>query len=214
MGVVAVLVALATAATPTLGRPWGPYQKGYGEVKPRTIFGGGDPTGLVEHVRWRSWGGRAIGSGIGYWNWPGLGVSDGTVRARAVVVAYDLGRCRGKPAYRKLQWYFPKYGGVFDRWDAMDICTPAVGPSRPYRKCGAVALRSPPGRASHIQAAGLTCRRARAILAASPSARYVRRRGRFRAAGLYCGSEGKGGGDPPLLECARGHIDIFFEVSA
>ena len=213
MGLAAVFVALATAATPTLGRQWAPHQKGYGQVKPRTIFNGGDPTGLVQQVRWRSWGGRrAIGSGIGYWLWPGLGVADGSVRARAVVVAYDLGRCRGKPAYRKIQWYFPRYGGVFDRYNASDICTGVLAPGPPYRTCGAVALRSPPGRASHIQATGLTCRRARAIVAGSPSARYVRRRGRFRAAGLYCGSEGKSGGSPPLLECARGRVDILYQV--
>jgi hypothetical protein len=215
MGFVAVVVALATAGTPTLGRQWAPNQKGYGRVAPRTIFGGGDPTGLVEHVRWRHWGARrAIGNGIGNWVWPGLGVADGIVRTRAVVVAYDLGPCRGKRAYRKIQWYFPKYGGVFDRYNADDICTGALGPSRPYRKCGAVRLRSPAGRASHIEAAGVSCPRARAILAGSPSARYVRRRGRFRAAGLYCGSEGNRGGIPPLFECARGRVDIFYGVTA
>ena len=103
MRLVAILVTVMTggtaAAVPTLGRQWAPNQKGYGKVEPRTIFNGGDPTGLVQHVRWTRWGRpRALGSGFGYWVWPGLGVADGSTRSRAVVVAYDLGRCRGRLA--------------------------------------------------------------------------------------------------------------------
>lgn len=219
MRLVAVLLTFltggASAVAPTLGRQWAPNQKGYGRVEPGTIFNGGDPTGLVQHVRWKHWGqSRAVGSGIGFWVWPGRGVADGTIRSRAVVVAYDLGRCRRKLAYRRIQWFYPKYGESFDLRNYINTCTGEYSPEQPYRKCGAVALRSPPGRARQIEAGGLTCRKAREIVAGSPSARYLHRGGRFRHAGLYCGSEGDRGGIPPVFECARARVDIVYEVVA
>src|SRR5690242_5464978 len=45
-------------AAPTLGTTWAPSQQGYGEVRPRVIFNGGDPTGLVQNISWTSWGGE------------------------------------------------------------------------------------------------------------------------------------------------------------
>jgi hypothetical protein len=45
------------SAQPVLGRSWGvapQYQHGYGEVRPTQIDNGGDPTGLVDNVQWRS----------------------------------------------------------------------------------------------------------------------------------------------------------------
>lgn len=40
--------------------------KGFGRVKPREIFYGSDPTGLVCDIHWHSWGGRvARGTGVG-----------------------------------------------------------------------------------------------------------------------------------------------------
>ena len=207
----------AAVATPTLGRIWAPNQSGYGEIKPSRIFNGGDPTGLIRHVRWTRWGQkRAVGSGIAYWVWPGLGVADGTIASRAVVVAYDLGRCHGKPAYLRIAWFFPKYGESFDPRDSMNICTGQDSSSqRHYDTCGAVALRSPPGHASHIDAAGVTCAKARKLIAGSASARYLHRGGRFRVDGLYCGSEGdRAVGPPALFECARGRVDIVYHVTA
>ena len=55
-----------------------------------------------------------------------------------------------------------------------------------YRSCGYVALRSPPGFASGIRATGITCVRARRIVAGSPSRRYLYTGGRFRASGFGC----------------------------
>src|SRR5699024_1388460 len=40
----------------------------------------------------------------------------------ATLVAYDLGRCAGHRAYRKLQWFFPTHGGAFDPAAGMEIC--------------------------------------------------------------------------------------------
>src|SRR5579864_5025064 len=55
------------AAVPTLGQPAGVFAhgQGFGQVRPAEIFNGGDPTGLVTQVDWRSWGGaQAIATGI------------------------------------------------------------------------------------------------------------------------------------------------------
>jgi hypothetical protein len=207
--------SLVATAVPTLGRVWAPAQAGYGQVKPAKINNGGDPTGLVWHVRWDHWGmRRAVGRGVAYFAWPGLGVADGTVAAPAVVVAYDLGSCRGKLAYRKIEWFFPKYGGTFIPEDYTNICAGGAGPGLPYRNCGGDAVRSPAGQARRIEASGLTCQRARTLVANSPSVRYLHRGGRFRYAGFFCGSEGDHGAVGPTVsfECARGRIDILWEL--
>jgi len=44
---------------PVLGRLAGVFAQGtgFGRARPRKIFNGGDPTGLVTKVSWQSWGG-------------------------------------------------------------------------------------------------------------------------------------------------------------
>lgn len=214
--VVAAALPAGGGSVPTLGQKWAPYQKGYGDVRPARIFNGGDPTGLVWHVRWTGWGERrAVGHGVAYFVWPGLGVADGSTATPAVVVAYDLGTCRGKRAYRKLEWFFPRYGGSFDAQGYTNICTgdqPSGSPSP--RHCAGVAFRSPPGKARNIQALGVPCRKARTLVARSPWARYLHSGGRFRYAGLFCGSEGdRTLGPPASFECSRGRVTISFDVS-
>jgi hypothetical protein len=118
------VIGAYSAALPVLGRTWGPYQRGYGEVKPYAIDNGGDPTGIVEHVHWRSWGAdRAVGHGVGYFQPPGKIVADSVVEP-ASVVAFDLGTCNGLRAYNAIQWYYPQHGEKFDptRW-YINICT-------------------------------------------------------------------------------------------
>jgi hypothetical protein len=207
----AVVAAGSPAAVPRLGRKGAPSQRGYGEVRPTRIDNGGDPTGLLWRVHWTRWGlARAIGRGFGYFNWPGLGVADGTVPAPAVVIAYDLGTCRGQLSYRKIKWFFPRYGESFITQNYIDICNGGQGPTPSARRCGRVALRSTARQARSIEALGVTCRRARALIAGSPSLRYLRRGGRFRYAGLFCGSEGDTAGQPALFECVRGRVDILY----
>jgi hypothetical protein len=215
VGQAVAMRSASPGAVPTLGRKWAPFQAGYGEVKPSKINNGGDPTGLVWRVRWTGWGQqRATARGIGYFLWPGLGVADGTSAARAVVIAYDLGSCRSQLAYRKIEWFFPKCGGVFIPEGFTNICTGGGGRERSPRECGRVAVRSPAGQASHIEALGVTCQRARALVANSPSVRYLHRGGRFRYAGLFCGSEGKRVvGIPAQFECARGRIDMVYDLT-
>jgi hypothetical protein len=102
-----VLPTLGVAAsTPNSGRGWG-------LVKPSEVYNGGDPTGLVQHIHWSSWGGaRAVGKGTGYYEAPGVDVA-GSVPATATIVAFDLGKCDGKPAYNSVEWYYPEKGQQF-----------------------------------------------------------------------------------------------------
>lgn len=111
----------AAASMPVLGTPWAPGQEGYGKPHPKTIYNGGDPTGLVTDVRWQSWGEpKAVGEGTGLYA-PGI-VADGH-KAPARVIAFDLGMCNGILAYRAIEWYFPQYGENFDPHTYINICT-------------------------------------------------------------------------------------------
>jgi hypothetical protein len=118
----AVRIDVSRSAAPTLGIVWSPDQKGYGQVKPTTIYNGGDPTGLVEHVRWQRWGEpRAIGTGIG-WRPPDNGGVSESEHLRAKVVAWNLGMCRGRLAYRAINWYYPTRGDRFNPGLYTNIC--------------------------------------------------------------------------------------------
>ncbi|HEY5431654.1 MAG TPA: hypothetical protein VIK04_21260 [Solirubrobacteraceae bacterium] len=220
MATVTAILAAAAAAqagtAPTLGISRAPSQEGYGQVEPRTIFNGGDPTGLVTHVHWTHWGQpRAMGSGIGDWVWPGLSVAGGSTPVRATVVAFDLGSCAGRPAYRKIAWYFPSRGQTFDARQFINICTGRYSTYQPrYARCGSASLIAPSGDASQIRATGVSCATARSIVGGTPAVSYARRGGRFRAHSLYCGTQGGGSlADPALFECAFGATDILFDVS-
>jgi hypothetical protein len=108
---------------PILAGPWGMGQKGYGHVKPSTIFNGGDPTGLVQHIHWTSWGGsRAVGAGIGTYVGSHQDVAEGTQQI-ARVVLFQLGYCRGRRAYNAIEWYFPQHGERFNPRQYINACT-------------------------------------------------------------------------------------------
>lgn len=117
-------VSSLPTAMPVLGRRWRPsFQQGYGEVKPATIFNGGDPTGRVIQVRWLSWGTlRATGRGLGWYVGSSQSVAGGKLEP-ATVVAFNLGTCRGKLMYQAIEWFFPKYGQKFDPGTYINICT-------------------------------------------------------------------------------------------
>jgi hypothetical protein len=115
----------AAAGVPTLGQLAGDFAhgEGYGQVKPSKIFNGGDPTGLVSHVVWSSWGGaQASGTGTSDYVGPNQAVLDGTEEP-ATVVAFDLGTCDGKLMYQAIEWYFPQHGQSFNPNTYQDICT-------------------------------------------------------------------------------------------
>jgi hypothetical protein len=95
-----------------------PNGSGWGSAHPRTIFNGGDPSGLVTDVRWRGWGGRtafAIGRSSIFKPKGGYYPRLVTIELHAVA----LGRCRagGPLAYRRLYVREPSYpGGPLGRW--------------------------------------------------------------------------------------------------
>jgi hypothetical protein len=115
----------APAPVPTLGQPAGVFAhgQGFGQVRPPKIFNGGDPTGLVTHVAWKSWGGaRAVAAGISDYVGPNETVAGGR-QEPVSVVAFNLGTCGGKLMYRAVEWYFPQDKQAFDPGHYEDICT-------------------------------------------------------------------------------------------
>jgi hypothetical protein len=98
------------------------HGSGFGLVKPSTIDNGGDPSGVVIHISWTSWGGsQAVGTGIGCW--VGAGPIAACRQEPATVIAFDLGTCDGRPMYRAVEWYFPQHGQAFDGDNYEDVCS-------------------------------------------------------------------------------------------
>ncbi len=97
--------------------------KGLGAAHPHEISLGGDALSYVGEIHWRNWGApRAIGHGVAWYLPPGTrSVSEGHSEA-ATIVAFDLGTCKGKLAYRKLEWFFPAHGGHFKAANGGDLC--------------------------------------------------------------------------------------------
>ena len=95
-----------------------PNGKGFGTSKPRTIYNGGVPSGLVTQIRWRNWGSaRATGIGKNAIYKPGGGyyARKATIHLRAT----RRGRCPNadRPAYRRLEARLPsRPGGKLGRW--------------------------------------------------------------------------------------------------
>lgn len=74
----ALSASTAIAATaPVLGWKGAfSFGKGFGAVKPRTVYLGGDPTGDVKSISWPDWGTqRPYGYGMGWC--PGSSVANG-----------------------------------------------------------------------------------------------------------------------------------------
>ena len=109
--------ATAAAIEPILSPKAYPYlrdglhgTKGFGQVKPHTIFYGGDPTGLVCSIDWYRWGGPvARGVGIALYVGANESVAQGH-SAKVNVVASNLGTWKGRPAYNRLSWFFTNGG--------------------------------------------------------------------------------------------------------
>ena len=116
-------VPTPAASSPVLGAAWAPGVQGYGKARPAGLSSNGDPTGIVYHLTWSSWGGAtATGTGIAEYLAPGQSVAQGSPE-HATVVAFDLGTCNGTAAYRAIEWYFPGHGQHFDPTRYFDACT-------------------------------------------------------------------------------------------
>jgi hypothetical protein len=108
---------------PVVGTSWAKGVQGYGQVEPQTISNNGDPTSLVTHITWSSWGGgTAYGTGISTWVPPGQPTVNG-VQEPVTVVVFNLGTCAGKPGYNAVDWYFPQHGQQFSSDRYFNACT-------------------------------------------------------------------------------------------
>jgi hypothetical protein len=117
--VVATVPSFAAAPTVVLGsRAFAPHGSGWGTAHPDEIFNGGDPSGLVSHIRWSRWGGpSASGQGENAIFRPHGGYYRQLVSIE--LRATDRGRCSetGPLAYRQLYAREPsRPGGRFGKW--------------------------------------------------------------------------------------------------
>jgi hypothetical protein len=117
------LAGLAFASSvPVLGSAHGfTGSKGLGTVKPKTVFLGGDPTGLFKNVTWIGWGSStATGKGTGSYVPPGKPTAQ-AVKAPATLVVADLGTCHAKKAYKQMSVSFT-YKGKQRAGKSVHIC--------------------------------------------------------------------------------------------
>lgn len=104
-----------------------PYGKGWGKSRPKTIYNGGVPSGLVTKIRWTGWGSaEAQGRGKVATYRPGGGYYNKLVKIK--LRALGLGTCASrpsKPAYtRLLAKVQEKPGGRYGEWFlwGLDLC--------------------------------------------------------------------------------------------
>ena len=119
--VLVVQGAFADVSVPVLGSK-AAFQngKGFGAVKPREVYLGGDPTGDVQSISWHHWGSqRSVGFGRGWC--PGQSVAAGHPCTASLHV-YGLGRCHGRHAYLHVAFYF-KNGRHWSAGSRWNICT-------------------------------------------------------------------------------------------
>jgi hypothetical protein len=208
-----------SSAIPVLGHRWGAGQAGYGLVRPTRIFNGGDPTGLVEHIRWSSWGGPiAVGTGTAEYVWPGTSVASNANTTPARVIAYHKGTCRGLTAYTAVTWYFPQYGETFNpKTPTYNICTgsfpdaTAAASAHPAA-CPDVTVVGSTTPATSVQVVRATCDAAAQLIASLPVERYRHAGGRFTHGRFRCGTQGDSSLDTAIFECSDGQQDLLFNI--
>jgi hypothetical protein len=123
-------VSASDSPVPVLGQLTGVFAhgKGFGQVRPAEVDNGGDPTGLVTGITWKSWGGAtATGTGTGSWDPPGQPVA-ASLPQPATIVAFNLGTCDGKLMYQAVEWYFPQHGQAFNPAMYENVCTGSYVP--------------------------------------------------------------------------------------
>jgi hypothetical protein len=119
LALVAPAVDATAPAEIVLGaKAFAPVGAGFGTVKPRKIFNGGDPSGLVLDITWSRWGApTATGTGKTAIFKPSGGFYPRLVQAE--LRASRLGRCtsQGPLAYTRLQARVPsRPGGPLGKW--------------------------------------------------------------------------------------------------
>jgi hypothetical protein len=201
----------AVESAPRLGSEYHPGLTGFGLVRPKEIFLGGDPTGLVRHIHWSAWGtSQAVGSGEAEYDWPGTAAAANGLSSGARVVAFHLGGCRGRRSYNALEWYFPKYGQRFDAHRYIDACTGETVGVPKLVSCPDVTLEDRAGRATAIVVSAMSCESASRLIAEAPVAQYVPEGGRFMQSGFRCGTEG--GDSGAVFSCEKGPLEFAYTV--
>lgn len=136
------------AVQPSLGVLAGIFSqgKGFGEVRPSEFYNGGDPTGRLTHVVWKSWGGpRALGTGVSEYVAPDQDVAEGTEQP-ARIIAFKLGSCFGDYVYQAVEWFFPQHGGSFNPAQYENVCTGAFVTVAPAaRACSSRQIKAANG---------------------------------------------------------------------
>lgn len=109
---------------PVLGRS-GVYQDsvGFGQMKPRSIFLGGEAESAVVQITWTSWGAaQATGQGTGCY-YSGTQLASECTHEQVTLFAFDRGMCERTFMYQKLEYVFKTEGETFDPTHAMNVCT-------------------------------------------------------------------------------------------
>ena len=127
-GAATVATANGTSSVVLGSAAFAPHGEGWGTTRPPKLFNGGDPSGLVTHIHWASWGGStAIGYGLNPIFKPGGGYY--SHMARIELRAHTLGKCssRGPRAYTQLSFRVPsRPGGPLGPWEpwsgAKSVC--------------------------------------------------------------------------------------------
>lgn len=105
-----------------------PSGQGWGTAEPKKLFNGGVPSGLIDHIHWKGWGGStAIGWGRTWIYKPRGGYYNRSVRAK--LRAFVIGNCAGHRAYLHLSVRHPsRPGGKLGPWNAWggngNVCKP------------------------------------------------------------------------------------------
>ncbi len=202
----------AAAHAPRLGSAYSPAVSGFGDVRPTKIFLGGDPTGLVRDIHWSGWeSSQAIGHGDAEYDWPGTAVADNAITSGARVVAFHLGTCRGHRSYNALEWYFPRYGQLFNPHRYVNACTGDVVGTPSVRSCPDVRLMDGTGMATLVDVSAMSCETASRLIAEAPAAQYLPAGGRFIQSGFRCGTMGAASG-PPFFSCEKGPLEFSYTI--
>jgi WD40 repeat protein len=103
-----------------------PNGLGWGRMEPEQIFNGGDPSGLVTDIYWKTWGGP-VATGYGQTSIfkPHGGYYPGKVQIE--LRAHDIGRCGFQPTYTQLAVRAPTrphgHLGPWGTWsDTSELC--------------------------------------------------------------------------------------------
>jgi hypothetical protein len=202
----------ASASAPQLGSP-DEGVSGFGHVRPTKILLGGDPTSLVEHIHWSDWGAaRALGEGYAEYDWPGTSVAVNSISSAALVVAFNLGSCRGHRSYNALEWYFPEDGQHFDPRKYLNACTGEFVGTPSSVSCHAhLELEDGAGTVTSYIVSGISCAAASRLIYYAPAVDYLPGGGRFIEDGFRCGTEGARSGSP-LFACEKGAQEFSYVI--